>query len=241
MIQSILSKETFTKGVTNYLNDMAYNAATEDDLFFELELQAILDDKWPATNRDFTEVMKSWTNQAGLPVVHASLNSDALTVNQTWLVSDGQPPEERLWHIPLTYTSVEESPAVGWDQTEPMMWLWQEEVSKDIDVSGVLSPDAPFVVNIQGTGYYRVNYDEDNWNKIAEVLKTNRDWIHPLNRAQIICDVARLVESGHVTTAIRDNVLSYIDTETEFGPNYAYEQCASGLKEEDLDGFRFRI
>merc|ERR1712029_1269509 len=104
----------------------------------------------------------------------------------------------RLWHIPLTFTSVEESPAVGWNMTEPMEWLWQEEAA-DYDVTGLLSDEAPFLVNIQGVGYYRVNYDQENWDKLAEVLKTNRDWIHPLNRAQIICDVAKLAETGHVT------------------------------------------
>ena len=87
----------------------------------------------------------------------------------------------------------------------------------------------------------RVNYDEANWLALASVLATARGNIHPLNREQIICDVAALANTGHVSADIRDQVqthtadthvtrvwqvLAYIDTETEWGPLYAYQQCA---------------
>ena len=86
---------------------------------------------------------------------------------------------------------------------------------------------------VQGTGYYRVNYDLEGWTEVAGGLRTNKDWIHPLNRAQIICDVAALAESGHVAAETKDNVLSYIDDETDFGPLYAFQQCVSGFKLEE--------
>ena len=35
-----------------------------------------------------------------------------------------------------------------------------------------------------------MNYDSANWLALASVLATARDHIHPLNREQIICDVA---------------------------------------------------
>ena len=52
----------------------------------------------------------------------------------------------------------------------------------------------------------RVNYDEANWLALASVLATARDNIHPLNREQIICDVAALANTGHVSAEIRDQV-----------------------------------
>ena len=52
----------------------------------------------------------------------------------------------------------------------------------------------------------RVNYDEANWLALASVLATARDNIHPLNREQIICDVAALANTGHVAADIRDRV-----------------------------------
>ena len=91
----------------------------------------------------------------------------------------------------------------------------------------------PVVFNVQATGYYRVNYDEASWIDIADALKLDKDLIHPLNRAQLICDVVALADTGHVSTETRDNLLSYIDTETDFGPIYAYERCVPDLKLED--------
>ena len=52
----------------------------------------------------------------------------------------------------------------------------------------------------------RVNYDSANWLALASVLATARDNIHPLNREQIICDVAALANTGHVSAEIRDQV-----------------------------------
>ena len=46
-----------------------------------------------------------------------------------------------------------------------------------------------------------MNYDSANWLALASVLATARDHIHPLNREQIICDVAALANAD-----IRDRV-----------------------------------
>ena len=73
MMEQMLSKETFTKRLTKYLASNSNSSATEDDLF--LEAAAITDGKWPQENgpdSSFSEVMKSWTNQAGVPLIHAS-------------------------------------------------------------------------------------------------------------------------------------------------------------------------
>ena len=44
-----------------------------------------------------------------------------------------------------------------------------------------------------------MNYDSANWLALASVLATALDHIHPLNREQIICDVAALANTGHVS------------------------------------------
>merc|ERR1712013_340552 len=200
MMEQILSKETFTKALTSYLTSLSYSAAIEDDLFFHLEEAAIADGKWPQPGGpefSLPEVLRMWTNQAGLPVVYAERTATGgLYCNQSWLVNS---QEEQ------TEVTVEQGPEDG----------------------------PPFLLNIQGTGYYRVNYHQDNWADIASVLRTNRDLIHPLNRAQVICDTIALAGTGHVTMEVRDDVLSYQDMETDFAPLYAFERCATGFKDEE--------
>ena len=84
-----------------------------------------------------------------------------------------------------------------------------------------------------------MSYDKANWLALASVLATDHMMIHRLNRAQIICDVAALYELELVTQEVRDAVLGYIDQETEWGPQYAYEQCVGGFRDETgLEGMR---
>ena len=235
MMEAILSRETFNKGIINYLNSLAFGSAVEDDLFLHLEAAATEDGSWPPldqeTTQSFSEAMKGWTNQAGIPVVTFSRSQSDFTqwtVSQQWLLSDREagPGEERTWLIPITFSTVEENSYPGWDYTRSHFYLDQDQT----ETVFWMKPNAtdwrlPVVFNVQGTGYYRVNYDTDSWLALGRALAANTLWIHPLNRAQIICDVAALAETGHVSPEIRDSVLSYIDQETDFAPLYAFENC----------------
>ena len=235
MVEAILSRETFNKGIISYLKSLAFGSAEEEDLFLHLEAAGLEDGTWPPldpeTTQSFARAMAGWTNQAGIPVVTFTRSRADFTewrVSQEWLLSDREagPGEERRWLIPITFTTVEEISYPGWDYTTSHLYL-------DLDQTETvfwMKPNAtdwrqPVVFNVQGTGYYRVNYDEESWVALGRALATNRDWIHPLNRAQIICDVAALAETAHVTPEIRDTVLSYIDQETDFAPLYAFKHC----------------
>ena len=104
----------------------------------------------------------------------------------------------------------------------------------ELVINDLIPENVPFIANIQGSGYYRVNYDDRNWRKLAEVLRTNKDWIHPLNRAQIICDVAALADIGYVSEDIKNDILSYFENETEFGPVHAYQQCIGSTDQNQI-------
>lgn len=233
MMEAILSRGTFNKGLKSYLTSLAYDSALEDDLFFHLEAAGLEDGTWPPidtdTTQSFSEAMKTWTNQPGLPVLTFSRSSSDFLcwrVRQEWLVSDSRPSEERRWVVPITFSSVEETSYPGWDYTRPVLYLDQDQTEAVFWMKAEATDwRRPVVFNVQGTGYYRVNYDEAGWTELAEALTAHRDWIHPLNRAQIICDVIALAQTGHVSLEMRDLVLSYIEHETDFAPIYAYNNC----------------
>lgn len=48
------------------------------------------------------------------------------------------------------------------------------------------------------SGYYRVNYDPENWMALAEVLDEAHETIDLLNRAQIIDDSFNLARNGRL-------------------------------------------
>ena len=57
-----------------------------------------------------------------------------------------------------------------------------------VSISGV-PKDATWIVgNVRQFGYYRVNYDQQNWQALMDQLKSDHHVISVKNRAQIIDD-----------------------------------------------------
>lgn len=69
-------------------------------------------------------------------------------------------------------------------------------------------------------GYYRVNYDTENWNLIRDQLKTAPEEIHPLNRAQILDDSYTFALDEKLSFSFALSLLSYLKYETDPIPWY---------------------
>ena len=76
-------------------------------------------------------------------------------------------------------------------------------------------------------GYYRVNYDEQNWKLIIKQLNTDHTKIHVINRAQIIDDALNLATVGLLKYDIALEVTSYLNNENEYVP---WSAALTGLK-----------
>lgn len=74
------------------------------------------------------------------------------------------------------------------------------------------------IVNIQETGFYRVNYDYENWKLIFNQLITNHTEIHALNRAQILDDAMNLARSGLLTYNMALSLTTYLKNERHYLP-----------------------
>ena len=117
------------------------------------------------------------------------------------------------WWIPISYTS-QQSP--NFTDTRPVLWMPKESKTKRI---GDLPPtNAWKIFNIQQTGYYRVNYDDNNWKQLVDQLKANHKVIHITNRAQLLDDSLDLARSGRLSYDIALDVSSYLGKEAEYVP-----------------------
>lgn len=79
-----------------------------------------------------------------------------------------------------------------------------------------------FKLNINSTGYFRVNYDEQNWIKLSNLLR-KRDFSHhllmPTDRANLLDDAFSLMKSGHLVPEIAMNLSLYLEvSERDFTP-----------------------
>ncbi|XP_025265835.1 aminopeptidase N-like [Camponotus floridanus] len=73
--------------------------------------------------------------------------------------------------------------------------------------------------NNKQMGYYRVNYDSSNWQKIVNYLKSdNYTKIHALNRAQIIDDAYIFLMMSRNDITMFLNLIDYLSQETDVIP-----------------------
>jgi len=228
MMESFLGADTLTKGLSSYLSNLSFMNAVEEDLFEHLEAAGLLDGKWPQAGvEDLTETMKTWTQQAGLPLITVrKITENGKTVveaSQTWYKDGVVGSTEQMWDIPLTLVDLAQEDN-DWDDTTPDAWLTDTQVEIETP------EDSIPLLNKKAVGYYRVNYSPDIWSSIAGVLSSNHQAIHPLSRAQIICDVISLEAQGYLDRQTMDLVLQYYQNEADFAPMRAYNSCYHGFK-----------
>lgn len=85
------------------------------------------------------------------------------------------------------------------------------------------NPSEWFVLNVQQSGYYRVNYDVDSWRKLIDALnKTDHSRIDVTNRAQIMDDLLNLARAGHVDYEVALNGTTYLRNEKYYIPWKAF-------------------
>jgi aminopeptidase N len=64
--------------------------------------------------------------------------------------------------------------------------------------------------NIQHSGFYRVNYNQHNWNLLIEQLNNNHELIHPINRGQLLDDSFNLGRSTILDQIVFLNITKYL-------------------------------
>lgn len=150
--------------------------------------------------------------------------------------------DEVLWWVPISYTTSKE---VDFNNTKPKDWIrGTEKISNDVEN---LTNNDWIIVNIQGTGkkktlqtifmyffltrnlfillheykgYYRVNYDERNWQLLVNYLQDPQTFpnIASINRAQILDDALTLARAGKLDYRIALNLTKYLVNENDYVP-----------------------
>ncbi|XP_075149907.1 suppressor of ER stress-induced death [Haematobia irritans] len=213
MMEHFLTLDVFKKGLHNYLKELSYRSAEQDDLWHYLTLAAkaegLLD-----RNASVKDIMDTWTLQVGFPIVQVSKhpNTNEIRLEQQRFVykklnGENKSEEDPLWWIPITYTTAEE---LNFTNTRPITWIPRSKIY-EIE-SAELSKANWFIFNIQQSGYYRVNYEIQNWQAIMDHLMDVEKFeqISPANRAQLIDDALNLARGGHLSYDLALNLTRYL-------------------------------
>lgn len=188
-----------------------YSNAEQDDLWSALTEQAHEDGVFDG-NMTVKEIMDTWTLQTGYPVVNVTRMGSTLTFRQERFFIGGKPSNENtsLWWIPLSYISEN-------DNTLRKFWMKAEpELTIDTNLVG----DYWYLVNVNQTGYYRVNYDINNWQLLVSELnkKDGFQKFDAKNRAQMLDDALNLANAGYLDYEIALNVTKYLVHERDYVP-----------------------
>ena len=220
MMANFLKKDTFNKGITNYLRANAYTNANQDDLW--QFLTEVGQEDGTLVGLTVKEIMDTWTVQMGYPVVTIERNyesASAMATQDRFLLTpdngDTNDTNPYTWWVPLSFTS----PSLGFEETAPSSWLDPAQADTNTQLSlGDIDASQPLIVNVQQTGFYRVNYDQQNWDLLSTSLVSDHQAIHRINRAQIMDDGLNLARAGILNYPTALKVTEYLAKETDFIP-----------------------
>lgn len=197
-----------------------FDSAVEDDLFAALE-RAVKEDKTLAANLTVKEIFSSWSNQKGFPVLHVNRNGNGtVTISQERYFTEvpKNSTDSTTWWIPYNVAS-KQSPSLN--QTAPTGWLARNQRSNVVEQTASVkwSPNDWVLFNQQQTGFYRVQYDAENYKLLTkELISGDLKKIHPISRSQIIDDLFDFTKTHRLPESLLLDLLKYLTKETEYAP-----------------------
>ncbi|NWW76560.1 AMPN Aminopeptidase, partial [Climacteris rufus] len=210
MLSSFLSEEVFKQGLQSYLHTFAYNNTIYADLWVHLQ-EAVEKNKVQLPD-SISNIMDRWTLQMGFPVVTVDTRSG--TIKQTHFLLDPTSPVDRpsvfnyTWFIPITWMT-------GSNSVNSIYWL-----TNVTDTNNQFKVDSPnwLLLNLDVTGYFRVNYNQENWDRLLNQLGTNHEVFPVINRAQIIDDAFNLARAKYVNVTLALSTTRFLSRETAYMP-----------------------
>ncbi|RLV92605.1 hypothetical protein DV515_00013726 [Chloebia gouldiae] len=210
MLSSFLSEDVFKQGLQSYLHTFSYNNTIYTDLWVHLQ-EAVKKNNVQLPD-SISNIMDRWTLQMGFPVVTVDTHSG--TVSQTHFLLDPTSSVDRpsvfnyTWIIPITWMT-------GTGPGNGTYWLTKVT---DTTTSFRLNSPSWLLLNLNVTGYFRVNYNQENWDQLLKQLDANHTVFPVINRAQIIDDAFNLARAKYVDVTLALNTTRFLSQETEYMP-----------------------
>ncbi|KAM4744490.1 aminopeptidase N-like [Anableps anableps] len=210
MLSEFLSEPVFAKGLNSYLNTFAFGNTVHTDLWDHLQ-QAV--ENTPDLHIPHTvhDIMNRWTLQMGFPVVTIDTRTGRVSQKHFLLDSDSEVDRPSqfnyTWFVPIKWMKN------GMDQQQ--YWLLKKaDTHAQMRVSG----DEWVLANTNMSGYFRINYDVDNWGRLLSLLNNSHQVLYVMNRAQIIDDAFNLARAKIIPTTMALRTTEYLSKERDYIP-----------------------
>ncbi|XP_077994129.1 aminopeptidase N-like [Glandiceps talaboti] len=225
MMESFLGTDVFFQGLRSYLRKHKYASTKTIDFFNAMtEVSATYSDK------SVTELMDPWLRQAGYPIVTLTRRGNKVHADQYIFLQykkdkpdDKHPHMGYKWHVPVLYTYE------GEHDFDTGHLEWMHMGPAEFQLPSDVKQEHWLLANINQRGFYRVNYDMENWEKLAEQLKTNHTVIPVRNRGALLSDAMFLNKAQQLNGVVVLKLMEYLKNETEFYPWYCVSTTATYL------------
>lgn len=168
MMEGFLTRETLRKGLQAYLKSRAFNGADKEDLFKSLQEAAINDNRLPA-DLTLSEIMHTWTDQSGFPLVTIQVSNDTHVIFQQQRFKNHDADDlEGLWYVPITVITQEQSQL---HNNIPTLWLKKEDIQKEFPHN----TSQWLMINSNATGFILLLKTAPNLEKVSVVFAESRD------------------------------------------------------------------
>ncbi|HJT81209.1 MAG TPA: M1 family metallopeptidase [Chthoniobacterales bacterium] len=190
MLESFLGEETFRDGMRRYMTAHQYSNTTTADLWSALS---------QASGKPVNEIAAGWTEQPGLPIVKVRRDEDGkVGLFQERFAINYKHPRPFEWKIPLTYAALGQAPATK-------LMTARNDVLEDIPA------DQPFKLNLNGAGYYRVQYDPRTWDQLVGSFER----LSLADRVNLLNDAWALVQANRAPLSMYTSLVAKLPPLTE--------------------------
>ncbi|NXT88770.1 AMPN Aminopeptidase, partial [Anhinga rufa] len=209
MLSNFLTEDVFKEGLQSYLHAFAYGNTVALDLW--IHLQEAVTKNNVSLPSSISDIMDHWTLQMGFPVV--TVNTLTGNVSQEHFLLGNISAVDRpsifnyTWIVPITWMTYDAA-GVGY-------WLTKRsEINDQFKVGN----SSWLLLNVNVTGYFRVNYNQENWDQLLNQLSSNHQIIPVINRAQIIDDAFNLARAKYINVTVALSTTLFLGKETAYMP-----------------------
>jgi aminopeptidase N len=191
MLESFLGEEVFRDGIRRYISSHKYSNSTTADLWKSLA---------DASGKPIPELAAGWTEQPGFPVVKVQrADGNKVTLTQERFAVRFPNPPPLQWKIPLTYAVVGQAPA-------------SLLMTGKIDNLRNIPSDRALLLNLEGAGNYRTQYDDASWNLLVAALPD----LKMEDRVNLLSDSWALAQAGRAPLSRYLGLIDKLPSENKF-------------------------
>ncbi|XP_053911418.1 aminopeptidase Q [Cuculus canorus] len=207
MLSGFLTEKLFIRALTSYLKEFSFSNANQDDLWTHIQMVVDAQDEvqLPASVK---QIMDTWTCQNGFPVLTLNLTTGTISQEQFLNKKNESSTDSynNTWIIPISWMRNGSS--------QPLMWL--DKSSKVFPEMQVSESEYDWILlNVNLSGFYRVNYDQLNLKRLARLLENDPKAIPAVSRFQLIDDIFALTQFGYIQIETALELTKYLAREDE--------------------------